>query len=62
MGVITWSPLAGGWLSGRWRKGTEEISSRRSSRLPDRYDLALPENQRKLDAADALAQIAETPG
>jgi aryl-alcohol dehydrogenase-like predicted oxidoreductase len=21
MGVIPWSPLAGGWLSGRWRKG-----------------------------------------
>ena len=27
MGVIPWSPLAGGWLSGRWRKGAEEISS-----------------------------------
>ena len=21
MGAIVWSPLAGGWLSGRWRKG-----------------------------------------
>src|SRR3954451_10565329 len=47
MGVIPWSPLAGGWLSGRWRKGTDTIESTRSSRLPMRYDLSLPENQRK---------------
>ena len=62
MGVIPWSPLAGGWLSGRWRKGAEEISSMRSSRLPARYDLALPQNQRKLDAAESLAQLAEDAG
>ena len=62
MGVIPWSPLAGGWLSGRWRKGAEEISSMRSSRLPDRYDLALPQNQRKLDATESLAQLAEDAG
>src|SRR5919109_5555162 len=24
MGVIPWSPLAGGWLSGRWRLGVEQ--------------------------------------
>src|SRR6185295_2660466 len=35
MGVIPWSPLAGGWLSGRWRLGGSDISSMRSSRLPD---------------------------
>ena len=23
MGMLTWSPLAGGWLSGRWRKGQD---------------------------------------
>jgi aryl-alcohol dehydrogenase-like predicted oxidoreductase len=62
MGVIPWSPLAGGWLSGRWRKGAEEISSTRSSRLPDRYDLTLPQNQRKLEATDALAQVADDAG
>ena len=62
MGVIPWSPLAGGWLSGRWRKGADEISSTRSSRLPARYDLSLPENQRKLDAAESLAQFAEDAG
>ncbi|MDY7100583.1 MAG: aldo/keto reductase [Actinomycetota bacterium] len=59
MGVIPWSPLAGGWLSGKWRLGADEITSRRAERLPDRYDLSKPENQRKLEAADALAQVAE---
>ena len=34
----------------------------RSSRLPDRYDLALPQNQRKLDATESLAQLAEDAG
>ncbi|MEA2377387.1 MAG: hypothetical protein QOD13_1294, partial [Thermoleophilaceae bacterium] len=36
--------------------------SRRSQMIPDRYDLSIPENQRKLDAADALAQLAEEAG
>jgi aryl-alcohol dehydrogenase-like predicted oxidoreductase len=62
MGVIPWSPLAGGWLSGKWRKGREAPPSMRADRLPQRYDLSLPENQRKLDAADALAQLAEEHG
>jgi aryl-alcohol dehydrogenase-like predicted oxidoreductase len=62
MGVIPWSPLSGGWLSGRWRKGTSDISSTRSTRLPTRYDLALPENQRKLDAVEALATLADDNG
>jgi len=59
MGVITWSPLAGGWLSGRWRKGAEHMTSARASRLPARYDLSLPSNQAKLDAVEALARLAE---
>ena len=62
MGVIPWSPLAGGWLSGGWRKGQAPPSSTRAQRLPARYDLSLPGNQRKLDAADALAQLAEEAG
>src|SRR3954447_21173992 len=34
MGVIPWSPLAGGWLSGRYRKGEDLPQSRRAERLP----------------------------
>jgi aryl-alcohol dehydrogenase-like predicted oxidoreductase len=62
MGVIPWSPLAGGWLSGKWRKGAADLTSRRSIMLPDRYDLSIPANQRKLDAADALGQLADDSG
>jgi aryl-alcohol dehydrogenase-like predicted oxidoreductase len=62
MGVIPWSPLAGGWLSGRWRKGQDPPESTRSGRIPQRYDLSRPENQRKLDAAEAFAKLAEDAG
>ena len=62
MGVIPWSPLAGGWLSGRYRKGAPPPSSHRADRIPGRYDLSLPGNQRKLEAADALAWLAEEAG
>jgi aryl-alcohol dehydrogenase-like predicted oxidoreductase len=62
MGVISWSPLAGGWLSGRYRKGAEPPASTRAARIPRRFDLALAENQRKLDAADALGALAQESG
>jgi aryl-alcohol dehydrogenase-like predicted oxidoreductase len=62
IGVIPWSPLAGGWLSGRWRKGAEELDSHRARGLPERYDLSIPENQRKLEAADALGRLAGEAG
>jgi aryl-alcohol dehydrogenase-like predicted oxidoreductase len=62
MGVIPWAPLASGWLSGRWRKGAEQPGSARAERLPARYDLSLPGNRRKLDAADELAQLADEAG
>jgi aryl-alcohol dehydrogenase-like predicted oxidoreductase len=62
MGVISWSPLAGGWLSGTYRKGAELPASRRAERIPQRYDLSLPANQRKLEAADQLGELAEEAG
>jgi aryl-alcohol dehydrogenase-like predicted oxidoreductase len=62
MGVIPWSPLAGGWLSGRYRAGQDLPASHRAERIPARYDMALPGNQRKLEAVEALAQLAEEAG
>jgi aryl-alcohol dehydrogenase-like predicted oxidoreductase len=62
MGVIPWGPLASGWLSGRYRKNQEIPSSHRSDRLPQRFDLSLPGNQVKLEAAEQLAQLAEEAG
>jgi aryl-alcohol dehydrogenase-like predicted oxidoreductase len=62
VGVIPWSPLAGGWLSGRWRKGQPTPTSGRAARIPGRYDLALPENQAKLEVVEQLALLAEEAG
>jgi aryl-alcohol dehydrogenase-like predicted oxidoreductase len=61
MGVIPWSPLAGGWLSGRFGEGKENVSAR-AQRIPARYDLSLPGNQRKLEVVTELAALAEETG
>ena len=60
--VMCYSPLAGGWLSGRWRKDTGQQESSRAGRLPERFDLSNPYNQRKLDAVEELAQLADQAG
>ncbi len=62
MGVIPWSPLAGGWLSGRYRKGADLPVSNRAQRIPQRFDLSLPGNQAKLEAAEQLAVLAAETG
>jgi aryl-alcohol dehydrogenase-like predicted oxidoreductase len=62
MGVIPWSPLAGGWLSGKYHKGMDAPQSSRQNRIPARFDLSIPENRRKLDAADALGKLADEAG
>jgi aryl-alcohol dehydrogenase-like predicted oxidoreductase len=61
MGVIPWSPLAGGWLSGRFGVGKEN-TSRRAARIPGRYDLSLPGNQHKLEVVTELAALADEAG
>jgi aryl-alcohol dehydrogenase-like predicted oxidoreductase len=59
--VIPWSPLAGGWLSGRFGEGKDN-TSRRASRIPGRYDLSIPGNQRKLELVTKLAGLASDAG
>src|SRR3981189_1369498 len=61
MGVIPWSPLAGGWLSGRYRKD-QVPQSHRAERVPTRYDMSLEVNQRKLEGVEQLATLAEETG
>jgi aryl-alcohol dehydrogenase-like predicted oxidoreductase len=62
VGVIPWSPLGGGWLSGRYRKDAKVPSSHRAKLVANRYDMTLPVNQAKLEAADRLAALAEEAG
>ena len=59
--VITYGPIAGGWLAGKRRVGATNVTRRRAT-FPDRYDLSRPENQRKLEAAEALAILADKAG
>ncbi len=61
MGVLSWSPLAGGWLSGAFGDGRKN-TSRRSAMLPERYDLTRPENQAKLAAVIELQKLADEVG
>jgi aryl-alcohol dehydrogenase-like predicted oxidoreductase len=61
MGTLTYSPLSGGWLSGRWRK--DSASAPNSSARPSaRFDMTSPANQRKLDIVEDLALLAEEAG
>ncbi len=64
MGVIPWSPLAGGWLSGKYGKGGSEspASSRRAVAMPSRFDMSLPGNQAKLAAVESFSELAERSG
>jgi aryl-alcohol dehydrogenase-like predicted oxidoreductase len=61
MGILSYSPLAGGWLSGRWSADATPTSPARQ-RLAARFDMSLPENQRKLEAVEQLAKVADEAG
>jgi aryl-alcohol dehydrogenase-like predicted oxidoreductase len=65
LGVLVYSPLAGGWLSGRYRKGSQisgPTSAARGQLFPGVYDSTNPANAAKLDAADALGALADQAG
>ena len=62
LGVTTWAPLAGGWLTGRYRAGAEQGRTPRAGRWPQRFDPAHPANQRKLDVVEQLVRLAGEAG
>ncbi len=63
MGVIVWSPLNGGWLTGRYRRGQPVPSDTgRPRRVPERFDPNRPPVAAKLDAVEALMPIAADAG
>ena len=61
LGVLPWSPLAGGWLSGRPLDGARGDSPRHQ-RQPGRHDPSLPENRTKAEAVQQLSKVAEAAG
>jgi len=58
MGALTYSPLSGGWLSGRWRKNAADQPTS-AARPSARFDMSAPANQRKLEIVEGLALLAE---
>jgi len=61
LGVLAWSPLASGWLSGAVRAG-REITTSRSTLIPERFDITIPANRARLDAVEKLAKVADQAG
>jgi aryl-alcohol dehydrogenase-like predicted oxidoreductase len=60
MGVLTWSPLASGWLTGAVTG--DGATSARAQSLPMLFDMTIPANQRKLAAVQQLTGVAEQAG
>jgi len=61
LGVLVWSPLASGWLSGAIRAG-QDVATNRSMVMPQRFDLSIPSNRARLDAVEQLATVAAEAG
>jgi aryl-alcohol dehydrogenase-like predicted oxidoreductase len=63
MGVLTWSPLAAGFLSGRFRQGQPvDMSAGRPAVQPRLFDPARPETAAKLAAVEQFAALADGLG
>ncbi|WP_372349109.1 aldo/keto reductase [Streptomyces sp. KL116D] len=61
LGVLAWSPLASGWLSGAVREG-RALTNSRATLMPQRFDPAVPANRARLDAVERLAKVADEAG
>jgi aryl-alcohol dehydrogenase-like predicted oxidoreductase len=63
MGVLTWSPLASGFLSGKVRKDQPvDMTAGRAALTPGRFDPSLPENAAKFAALEQLVAVAADLG
>jgi aryl-alcohol dehydrogenase-like predicted oxidoreductase len=64
MGVIAWSPLNGGWLTGKYRRGEPIPTGARATRgrIPERFDMSRPDNQQKLELVEDLLKLASDAG
>ncbi|MFD8203987.1 aldo/keto reductase [Streptomyces sp. NPDC003470] len=63
MGVLTWSPLASGFLSGAYRAGRPvDLTTGRAKLTPHRFDPAVPGNEAKLAAVERFVALADEVG
>lgn len=61
-GFLAYSPLDGGWLSGKYRKQKDFEPTPRHALQPSKFDMSSAENMRKLDVAEQLAELAAEAG
>ncbi|MCI0686199.1 MAG: aldo/keto reductase [Sporichthyaceae bacterium] len=63
MGVLTWSPLAWGFLTGKYRKGQAvDLTSGRAALDPTRFDPSNPVTAAKLEVVERLVELADELG
>ena len=58
MGVLSYGPLSSGWLSGR----ADPTRGHRTATAPQAFDLNVPANRAKLEAVEALSELATEAG
>jgi aryl-alcohol dehydrogenase-like predicted oxidoreductase len=68
-GAIVWSPIEGGWLAGRYRKGKPAPADSRARNdtefgafVAPAFDLTTERAQRRLEVVEELAGMAESAG
>jgi aryl-alcohol dehydrogenase-like predicted oxidoreductase len=61
LGVLAWSPLASGWLSGAIREG-QEITTSRSAFMPQRFDTASPPTGPGSTPSSSWPKVADEAG
>ncbi|MBJ7288716.1 aldo/keto reductase [Williamsia sp.] len=61
MGVLAWSPLAGGFLSGAIRAGKESTTNR-AKLMPQRFGPDAPAAKAKIEAVEKLVTLADESG
>ncbi len=59
MGAVVWSPLSGGWLTGKYRRSSPPPAGSRAETNPDHFDVG---NAAKFDAVEGLADVARQAG
>ncbi|MBA59091.1 MAG: aldo/keto reductase [Gammaproteobacteria bacterium] len=62
IGGLVWSPLAQGWLTGKWRRGSKPEGTHRNNLQPHLFQMDRTENQMKLDLIERLEKIAGDAG
>jgi aryl-alcohol dehydrogenase-like predicted oxidoreductase len=62
IGVLAWSPLNGGWLTGKYRRGEVAPEGSRAATHGEHFDFESASYEAKLDAVERLEALADAEG